>query len=150
VKAPTPRRLRSYVAKCLGLKRYLQRPGDGRRQPRIRASVLLWALLAGQILRECSFAAIEALARSWARRALGVSRKFGDDTLSYFVERADPHATRRAAVAAIRRAKRNKAFDGSRFIGLALDGTCDAPLVISVPASLITWWPMPSSPPRRS
>ena len=78
MKAPTPRHLRSYVAKCLGLKRYLQRPGDGRRQPRIQASVLLWALLAGQILRECSFAAVEALARSSARRALGVSRKIGD------------------------------------------------------------------------
>jgi hypothetical protein len=123
MKAPRPRHLRKYVAKCLGLKRYLRAPGDGRLQPRIRASVLLWALLAGQILRECSFAAIEALARSSARRALGVSQKFGDDTLSYFVERADPNATRRAAVAAIRRAKRNKAFDGSRLIGLALDGT---------------------------
>ena len=42
MKAPTPRHLRSYVAKCLGLKRYLQRPGDDRRQPRIRASHLGW------------------------------------------------------------------------------------------------------------
>ena len=123
MKAPTPRHLHKYVAKCLGLKRYLWAPGDGRLQPRIRASVLLWALLVGQILRECSFAAVEALARSSARRALGLPRKFGDDALSYFVERADPNATRRAAVAAICRAKRNKAFDGSRFIGFALDGT---------------------------
>jgi hypothetical protein len=123
VKAPTPRHLRRYVAGCLRLKWYLQVPGDGRLQPRIRASVLLWALLVGQILRECSFAAVEALACSSARPALGLSQTFGDDALSYFVERADPNVTRRAAVATIRRAKRNKAFDDSRLIGLALDGT---------------------------
>lgn len=123
MKAPTPRHLRKYVAGCLRLNWYLQVPGEGRVQPRIPASVLLWALLIGQILRECSFAAVEALVCSSARPALRVSRTFGDDTLSYFVERADPNATRRAAVAAIGRAKRNKAFDGSRLIGLALDGT---------------------------
>lgn len=123
MKAPTPRHLRHYVAQCLGLQWYLEAPGDGRVQPRIPASALFWALLVGQILRECSFAAVEALACSSARPALGVSRTFGDDTLSYFVERADPDVTRTAAVAAIRRAKRNKAFDDSRFIGLALDGT---------------------------
>ena len=123
MKAPTPRHIRKYVAGCLRLKWYLQAPGDGRLQPRIRAGVLLWALLAGQILRECSFAAVEALARSSARRALGASQKFGDDALGYFVERADPNVTRRATVAAIRRAKRNKAFDDNRFIGFALDGT---------------------------
>ena len=123
MRTPTPRRLHRYIAKCLGLQRYLRAPGHGRMMPRIRANVLLWALLVGQILRECSFAAVESLARSSARRALGVSQKFGDDALSYFAERADPEATRRAAVAAICRAKRNKAFDGSRFIGFALDGT---------------------------
>ncbi len=123
MKAPTPRHLRKYVARRLRLKWYLQAPGDGRQKPCIPASALLWAMLAGQILRECSFAAVEALACSTARRALGVSQSFGDDTLSYFVERADADVTRAAAVAAICRAKRNKAFDGSRFIGLALDGT---------------------------
>ena len=123
MKAPTPRHLRKYVAGCLRLKWYLQAPGDGRVQPRIPASVLLWALLIGQILRECSFAAVEALVCSSARAALRVSRTFGDDTLSYFVERTDPNVTRTASVAAIRRAKRNKAFDNSRFIGFALDGT---------------------------
>lgn len=123
MKAPTPRHLRKFVAGCLRLKWYLQAPGDGRVQPRIPASALLWALLIGQILRECSFAAVEALACSSARPALCVSRSFGDDALSYFVERADPNVTRTAAVAAIRRAKRNKAFDNCRFIGLALDGT---------------------------
>jgi len=123
MRGPTPRRLQRYIAKCLGLKHYLRAPGDGRLLPRIRGSVLVWALLAGQILRECSFAAVEALARSSARQALGLGQKFGDDTLGYFAERADPNATRRAAVTALGRAKRNKAFDGSRFIGLALDGT---------------------------
>lgn len=123
MKGPTPRRLRHYVAKCLGLKWYLQAPGDGRVQPDIPASVLAWALLVGQILRECSFAAVEALACSSGRAAAAISRTFGDDALGYFVERADPGVTRAAAAAAVRRAKRNKAFDGSRFIGLALDGT---------------------------
>ncbi|MEK7217150.1 MAG: transposase, partial [Chloroflexota bacterium] len=123
MKAPTPRHLRKYVAGCLRLKWYLQEPGDGRVQPQIPAGILLWSLLVGQILRECSFAAVEALACSSARPALGFSRTFGDDALSYFVERADPNVTRTAAVDVIRRAKRNKAFDDSRFIGLALDGT---------------------------
>ncbi len=123
MKAPTPRRLRHYVAKCLGLQWYLQAPGDGRAQPRIPASVLVWALLVGQILRECSFAAVEALACSSGRAAAGISRTFGDDALGYFFERADPHVTRAAAASALRRAKRNKAFDDSRLIGLALDGT---------------------------
>jgi hypothetical protein len=123
VNGPTPRRLRTYVAKCLGLKSYLQSPGDGRSYARIPASVLVWALLIGPLLRRFSFAGIEALARSSARQALGVSRRFGDDSLSYFTERLDPDSTRAAAITAIRRAKRNKAFDDCRFIGLALDGT---------------------------
>ncbi len=123
MKAPKPRHLRKYVARCLRLKWYLEKPGDRREQPRIPAGALLWAILLGQILRECSFAAVEALACSSARSTLGVSRTFGDDALSYFVERADPTVTRMAAVAAIRQAKRNKAFENSRFVGLALDGT---------------------------
>jgi hypothetical protein len=123
VKGPTPRRLRKYVAKCLGLKFYLQRPGDGRSQGRIPADALLWALLMGALLRRAAFAGIEALVRSRARRALDVSQRFGDDALAYFTERLDPAVTRRAAVTALRRAKRHKAFDDSRFIGLALDGT---------------------------
>jgi len=123
VKGPTPRRLRKYVAKCLGLKFYLQRPGDGRSQGRIPAAALLWALLMGAWLRRAAFAGIEALVRSRARRALDVSQRFGDDALGYFTERLDPAATRRAAVTALRQAKRHKAFDDSRFIGLALDGT---------------------------
>jgi hypothetical protein len=92
-------------------------------QPRIRAAILLWALLAGRLLRCLSFAAVEGLVRSSARRALPVSRRFGDDTLGYFTERLDAAVTRAAAVTALRQAKRNKAFDNCRFIGLAVDGT---------------------------
>jgi DDE family transposase len=123
VKAPTPRRLRRYVARCLRLKSYLQSPGDGRSEPRIPARSLLWALLVGRLLRCPSFAGLEALVRSRARYALSVSRGFGDDALAYFTQRLRPAVTRGAAVTALRQAKRNKAFDDRRFIGLALDGT---------------------------
>jgi hypothetical protein len=70
-----------------------------------------------------SFCALEALVRSSARRPLCVSTALGDDTLAYFSERLDPSVTRGALAAILRQAKRNKAFDNSRFIGLALDGT---------------------------
>jgi len=80
-------------------------------------------LLMGSLLRRGAFAAIEALVRSSARRSLAVSRRFGNDALSYFTERLDPSATRQAAVTAVHQAKRHKAFDDCRFIGLALDGT---------------------------
>ena len=123
MKGPTPRRLKKYVAKCLGLKSYLQSPGDGRPQARIPAAALLWGLIMGVLLRRAAFAGIEALVRSCARRALDVSPSFGDDALGYFTARLDPAVTRRAAVTAVRQAKRHKAFDGCRFIGLALDGT---------------------------
>jgi hypothetical protein len=111
------------VGKCLRLKSYLQAPGDGRTQGHIPATALLWALLMGTLLRRVAFAAIEALVHSPARRALDVSRRFGNDALSYFTERLDPNLTRQAAVTALHQAKRHKAFDDCRFIGLALDGT---------------------------
>jgi len=123
VKGPSPRRLKNYAAKCLRLKSYLRSPGDGRTQGRIPATALVWALLMGTLLRRLAFAAIEALVCSGARRALEVSRSFGNDTLSYFTERLDPSVTRQAALTAVREAKRHKAFDNCRFIGLALDGT---------------------------
>jgi hypothetical protein len=123
VKGPTPRRLKKYVGKCLGLKSYLQYPGDGRTPGRIPAAALLWGLIMGVLLRRAAFAGIEALVRSRARRALDVSRRFGDDALGYFTARLDPAVTRRAVVTAVRQAKRHKSFDPSRFIGLALDGT---------------------------
>ena len=123
MKGPTPRRLKKYGAKCPGLKSYLQCPGDGRTQGRIPAAALLWGLMMGVLLRRAAFAGIEALVRSRARRALEVSQSFGDDALAYFTARLDPAVTRRAAVTAVRQAKRHKAFDDGRFIGLALDGT---------------------------
>ena len=120
--APSPRALRRYAVKCLGLERYLCQPGDGRPQPRIPARALLWALLIVRLLREISFHAVEQLVHTGCR-ALGVSQAFGDDALSYFTERLDPAVTRAALITTLHRAKRNKAFENSRLIGLAIDGT---------------------------
>lgn len=119
-------RFRRYVFRVLRLERYLERPGDGRRQPRIAARDLLWSLLAGQVLREASHHAVEALVRSPARRALGIAREFGDDSLSYFTERLAVEPMRAALAGVVRLAKRNKAFEAARWIGLALDGTAAA------------------------
>jgi hypothetical protein len=120
--APTPRRLFHYVTRCLRLDRYLGQPGDGRPQPQIPARLLLWSLLICRLLREFSFLAVEQLARS-ATRALVLSRSFSDDALSYFTERLDPAATRAALIQVLHRAKRNKAFENSRFVGLSVDAT---------------------------
>jgi hypothetical protein len=102
---------------------YFRGPGDGRGRPQIPAAVLVWALVLGQVLRECSFHGVEALVRSSARRALRVARGFGDDALAYFTERLEPGPTRTVLAATVRRAKRNKAFSASRWIGVAVDGT---------------------------
>jgi hypothetical protein len=75
------------------------------------------------LLRRWPFHAIEALVGSSARQALPVGRVFGDEALRYFTERLSPTPTRDALAAVLRRAKRNKAFEGCRFVGLALDGT---------------------------
>ena len=117
------RRLRRFVTRTLRLETYLHAPGDGRQRPRIAADALLWALLVGYLLRDGAFHAVEALVRSRARRALGVRRPFGDDSLGYFTEHLDVGPTRTALVSAARQAKRNKAFDEVLFLGLALDGT---------------------------
>ena len=114
---------RRYLDRRLHLASYFQHPGDGREQPQIGAGVLVWSLIARFVLREWSFAAIEALVGSPARRALGVLRRFSDDTLDYFTERLSPEPTRNAAHAVLRRAKRNKAFWSSVRIGFAVDGT---------------------------
>jgi hypothetical protein len=116
-------RFRRYVCHGLRLEGYLERPGDGRQQPRVPARDLLWSLLAGQLLRESSHHAVEALVRSPARRALGIARDFGDDTLSYFTERLAAEPMRAALAGVVRLAKRNKAFERAHRIGLALDGT---------------------------
>ena len=109
--------------KCLGLKRFFQDCGDGRVKPRKPARTLLWAVLAGQWLRQISFLAIEQLVQDAGPRKLGLQTSFGDDALSYFTERLDPAHTRQALIDALHRAKRNKAFENSRCIGLAIDGT---------------------------
>lgn len=119
----TPRCLLYFVTRRLRLRRYLQDPGDGRRQPQIPAKALLWSLLIGQVLRACSFLAVERLVRSVARRALAVSRSFSDDALDYFTERLDPTSTRAALARVLQQAKRNKAFETSGGIGLAVDGS---------------------------
>jgi Transposase DDE domain len=123
LRGPTPRRILHYVRHCLRLKAYLKHPGDGRPRAQIAAEHLLWSLLIGYLLRESSFHAVEALVCSKARRSLGVGRNFGDDALAYFTERLDPEPTRRALADALSQAKRNKAFDNTRFIGVAVDGT---------------------------
>jgi len=123
VKGPTPRRLWKYVTRRLGLRSYFRSPGDGRRQPQIPAPALLWSVLIGQVLRASSFLAVERLVRSSARRALAVSTSFSDDTLDYFTERLDATPTRAALARTLRQAKRNKAFETSGGIGLAVDGT---------------------------
>jgi len=123
VNLPSPRRLWNYVTGRLGLEKFLRAPGDRRPQPQIPASALYWSLLMGQLLRTCSFRGVEALVCSPARSALKVSVAFGDDAIGYFTERLDAASTRRAAAQVVSRAKRNKAFDNSAFIGLAIDGT---------------------------
>jgi hypothetical protein len=80
-------------------------------------------LLLGQILRQHSFHAVEALGRSGARRNLSLSAPFSDDALGYFTERLDPGPTRQALLSIVRRVKRNKAFENCYRIGLAIDGT---------------------------
>jgi hypothetical protein len=115
--------LKAFVCRRLGLSAYLEAPGDGRVQPQIPAAALLWSLLVGFVLREVSFQAVEALVRSSARQALGVARSFGNDALAYFTERLSPEPTRQALTEVLRRAKRNKAFRQSWWIGLAVDGT---------------------------
>ena len=77
----------------------------------------------GHILRVVSFLRLEWLAHSPLRAELGIQSRFGDDALAYASERMDPETTRLALAAALHQAKRNQAFENSRFLGLALDGT---------------------------
>lgn len=124
MKRASPQRLWNYACRCLGLKSYFRRPGDGRVQAEIPAHALLKALLWGRLLRYGAFLAVERLVRSAARQALGLSRRrFGDDALGYFTQRLLAAPLRAALTGVMHRAKRNKAFDSCRFIGLAVDGT---------------------------
>jgi len=121
--APSLRRLKHYAAGRLKLKRYFARCGDGRPQPRLPSRALLWAMLAGQFLRQTAFHAVEIIARTARLRKTGIERRFSDDALDYFSERADPAPTRQALVDVLHRAKRNKTFQDSPSVGLAVDGT---------------------------
>ena len=123
MKRPTLHRLKHYAMQCLGLKAFFKDCGDGRLKPRKAAVTLLWALLSGQWLRHTSFFAIEQLVKTAGPRKLGIQAGFSDDALRYFTERLDPGHTRQALIDVLHRAKRNKAFDNSRWIGLAIDGT---------------------------
>jgi hypothetical protein len=123
MKAPSAQGMQHYACYCLGLKSYLNDPGDGRPQPQIPARDLVWALLIRTLLQAPSFAQTEWLVHSPARSALGVGCAFGDDALAYFTERLDAEVTRKALAAVLQQAKRNKAFENCVRIGLALDGT---------------------------
>jgi hypothetical protein len=131
----------------VGLKSYFQRPGDGRVRPHIPARHLVWAVVIGHVLRVVSFLRLEWLAHSPVRAESGIKRQFGDDALAYCSERMDPEATRLALASALHQAKRNKAFENSRFIGLALDGT-GAGCTHKEPCRLCD--PVPSGRERRS
>ena len=61
--------------------------------------------------------------RSPARQVIGVRMTFGDDALVYFTERLNADRLRQATVGVARKAKRNKVFQDSRWIGLAFDGS---------------------------
>ena len=80
-------------------------------------------MIVGHILRQVSFLRLEWLAHSPVCAELGLKAPFGDDALAYCTERMDPETTRVALATALHQAKRNKAFENSRFIGLAVDGT---------------------------
>jgi len=123
MKGPSAQQLHHYACYHLGLQSYLRHPGDGRRQPQIHPESLVWALLIGQILRVFSFCRLEWLIHSPARRGLAVPAAFSDDTLADFTARLDPEVTRQALADTLKHAKRNKAFENTWRIGLAVDGT---------------------------
>lgn len=117
------RQFLKYAGRYAQVRSYFRAPGDGRVRPQVPAAVLLRVLLVARLLRETSFLGVEDLVRSPARRGMGVRMEFGDDTLEYFTERLDVERLREATVGVVRQAKRNKAFQDSRWIGLAIDGT---------------------------
>jgi len=117
------RQFLKYAARYAKVRSYFRAPGDGRVRPHIPAAVFLRVLLVARLLREVSFLGAEELVRSCARRAIGVRMAFGDDALEYFTERLSAERLREATVGVVRQAKRNKAFQDSRWIGLAIDGS---------------------------
>jgi hypothetical protein len=123
LKGPHARQIQNYADHCLGLKSYFQQPGDNREHPHIPARDIVWTVVVGHIPRVPSFLRLEWLVHSPVRAEMGVETAFGDDALGYCTERMEPETTRLALATALHQAKRNKAFENSRFIGLALDGT---------------------------
>jgi len=45
MKGPSAQGIQNHASHCLGLKAYLEHPGDGRPQPQIAARDVVWALL---------------------------------------------------------------------------------------------------------
>jgi hypothetical protein len=76
----------------------------------------------GQIPRVCSSCRLEWLVHSPARCGWGVQTAFSDDTLADFTRRLDPKGTRQALANTLKHAKRNKAFENTWRLGLAVDG----------------------------
>lgn len=123
MRRPSIRSFLKYANRFASWRSYLRWPGDGRPYAQVGAAGLLRALLVSRLLREASFLAVEELVHTPARRTVAVRRPFGDDTLGYFTERLDPALLRGTATGVVRQAKRNKAFDDSQWIGVAIDGT---------------------------
>jgi hypothetical protein len=123
VKGPSVSAIFHYASFNLALKSFLRDPGDGRMQPRFPASTPSWGLLLGAILRLNSAHRLEWLARTADRKETGLGAGFGDDALAYFTERLDPEVIRHRAAATLKLAERNKVFEETACIGLAIDGT---------------------------
>jgi len=123
LKGPHVKQIQNYACHCLGLKSYFQRPGDGRPHPHIPARDIVWAVVIGHILRVASFLRLEWLAHSPVCAELGLQGPFGDDAPAHCTACMQPETPRAALAAALHQAKRNKAFENSRYIGLAVDGT---------------------------
>lgn len=120
--SPSAHHFRRFCEQTYQLQDYFASPGDGRCRPQIPAGDLLWSLVMGLMLRQVSHHGLEGLL-GLAFSSLGVGRSFGDDSLNYFEERLSVTRLRRALIDVAHLAKRKKAFQDSRFIGLALDGT---------------------------
>ena len=119
---PTPRRLWKYLCGPLRLTAYFHGPGDGRGQPQIPAAILLRALLGARVLGSAASTGW----RPWCARLRGArwGSRGASGTMRWRTARsrwirADPAARRRA----VRRAKRNKAFEPEPPDRAGLDGT---------------------------
>ena len=105
MKVPSLQSIRNYACHTLGLRTFLDQPGDGRTQPEIPAADLSWALLVGGILRLVSANRLEWLANFGRRKDFGFTRKFGDDALAYFTERVDAEVIRQRSAETLKLAK---------------------------------------------